>query len=1027
MVQQEVSNSGGDLVTPAPVKPLKGSDGDCSPECLLGSRFWELRSSEEDEDGEAEERSSAGESEKSIRYLCRTPSPVSGRDILEDMSELARRALKRIRRQNDQRLAAKAAMVLTSPEGMSSPISMSLGMSVCKIKAKAKPVLEPSVFTDDSTDGWTVVCRRCWSPVIGRRSHDPRKAVISKIRGLGPARMRASANRRVDRCGPKSAMHQVHGVPNPFRFDSDRVPNQVKVGNAVAGRTFRNLLGLAWKRIERGEPVVQWRCSETPMNGDGSQGGFNPGRGGFNAGRGGYHGRGGYGNGRGANGAQGRQNQGGGRGGQGYGGGRGFQGNNGNNGFGGGRNLVQGEASGTAGMDSGPGYQEENWDGDNGNFQRGTNFNNNNRLNYGGNQQRWNSGSIPGRGGGYQNRFRANGNGAAARTGIAADLLQQTVQAVVAAVMAAQRILEPAVGTAAHAAAGPDGLPAVPIQPAVVPVAAPPIMQQPIAVPSQWVVDAPLAGAKGKETEGPGPSKKKEEDKTACFHCNKPGHYIDDCPAPFCDVCESIHHAAPTCHLLQAPKPTGIIHGYANEALMFFELPCGAFKAKVENPKLVKVTVDGDAMTIPEIIEQLKRIVPYEKFNWEVFHFKDNVFRVKLPSKQEVQRLKNFGTHMCSDRESCLTFDFWSSLEEPLYMLPEVWVRVSGLPTDIRSDYLSLWGVGTLFGKTLDVDMAYTRKNKVLRTKIGCLDRALIPADSDVFIRRGFFKLRFEVEAVQVSQEVNMVDANNGNDGDDDANHGEGNNGGGNAMDMDPKGTDEDATSNNNEQDGSHVNNGVDGMQAQFQPIVAIQIGTMNVQLTPKGIPPSGSNLAKKDLYCMSLSHFENLSLKEKHCTNFGADLVPSRSASGSPMVGARVARSDADSGRLHTPAAAGSLSAPSVDLGSMQMPGANGSSGTQVGSRCAAATCGRPSGGATWVGSDAAGEAVSTACGASSPQKIRLVSGGGPALCASAETNHLAMMANDGQSKVADCGALVGSSVHDFSMTKVYVGKSSE
>jgi hypothetical protein len=150
-------------------------------------------------------------------------------------------------------------------------------------------------------------------------------------------------------------------------------------------------------------------------------------------------------------------------------------------------------------------------------------------------------------------------------------------------------------------------------------------MKQPIAVPSQGVVDAPLAGAKGKETEGPGPSKKKKEDKMACFHCKKSGHYSDDCTAPFCDLCESIHHAAPACHLLQAPKPTTINYGYASEVLMFFELPCGAFKDKVENPRLAKVTVDGDAMTIPEIIKQLKRIVPYENFNWEVFHFKDNI------------------------------------------------------------------------------------------------------------------------------------------------------------------------------------------------------------------------------------------------------------------------------------------------------------------------------------------------------------------------------------------------------------------
>ncbi|KAM0908766.1 hypothetical protein ACQ4PT_015248 [Festuca glaucescens] len=198
-----------------------------------------------------------------------------------------------------------------------------------------------------------------------------------------------------------------------------------------------------------------------------------------------------------------------------------------------------------------------------------------------------------------------------------------------------------------------------------------------------------------------------------------------------------------------------------------------AFKAKVENPKLAKVTVDGDAMTIPEIIDQLKKIVPFDKFNWEVFNFKENIFRVKLPSKQEVQRLKNFGTYICTDRESCLSFDLCSSLEEPMYTLPEVWVRVSGLPSDIRSDYLSLWGVGTLFGKTMDVDMAYTRSNKVLRTKIGCLDRNLIPTDSDVFIRRGFFKLHFEVEETNGSQEVDMAEVNNGNDGNDDAHNGE--------------------------------------------------------------------------------------------------------------------------------------------------------------------------------------------------------------------------------------------------------------
>jgi hypothetical protein len=96
---------------------------------------------------------------------------------------------------------------------------------------------------------------------------------------------------------------------------------------------------------------------------------------------------------------------------------------------------------------------------------------------------------------------------------------------------------------------------------------------------AQGIPEGNEAAAKGKDNEGQGPPPKKE-DKSGCFPCKKLGHYIDDCPLPFSDICESIHHAILACHLLNAPKPSTTLHGYANETLMFFELPCGAFKAK---------------------------------------------------------------------------------------------------------------------------------------------------------------------------------------------------------------------------------------------------------------------------------------------------------------------------------------------------------------------------------------------------------------------------------------------------------------
>ncbi|KAM0895257.1 hypothetical protein ACQ4PT_023921 [Festuca glaucescens] len=592
-----------------------------------------------------------------------------------------------------------------------------------------------------------------------------------------------------------------------------------------------------------------------------------------------------------------------------------------------------------------------------GDIKRGGNFNSNNNR-YGGNQQRWNTG----RGGAYVNRNRGQETEEAIRSSIDADLLKQTVQAVVAAVTAATKASEPPVVqvpavTVMHDAGVVDG------QQVGVPVAVPNPTVQQQKVTAQVIPEGNEIAAKDKENEGQGAPKKKE-DKAGCFR---------------------------SCHLLNAPKPTATLHGYANEALMFFELPCGVFKAKAENPKLAKVTVDGAALTIPEIIEQLKKIVPSEKFNWEVFHLKENIFRVKLPSKLEVQRLKNFGTYICTDRDACLTFDFWSSVEEPLYMLPEVWVRLSGLPSDIRSDYLSLWGVGTLFGKTLDVDMAYTRKNKVLRTKIGCLDHKLIPADSDMFIRRGFFKLCFEVEIDDQSQEVSMVDANNGFDGNDGANQGEGKNGGGHDMDMDNRGNDMDAASKDNEQDASSMHNGVDGMQEQLCNLDAIQIGTMHVKLASPDLLSRGAASGSGDV---------------------GPREVGRQPAIGQVLPAAQLAQHVANGGQL-LHAGRQPLLAPSVALSPVATSHAYDSQAAAAG-HLGAATCGRMAGPGSSVARE---ERPPAAAGSPVPQTIWASDDGGPGLCTLVDANHWPMIGND--AGVIASAVSAGLDVHDNGVAK--------
>jgi hypothetical protein len=276
----------GDLVSAIPVA---GGDG-LMPEHPLGGRFWVLTPSD-DEDGEVDMvAASPSPDAGSLRYLCRTPEEVGDRDLNDPTREAARRSIKRIHRRQMQRAAAMDFMVMegTSLSTMSTP----LGRSVSK-KSLILPVLEPSIFVDNDQEGWTVVHRRRWSPEFGKKAQnpgsDPTFSDRSNLLGAGSIKLRPCPGSF--RHGPARQLpRRPVAVVSDRSVEIDR-PIRVKVGEAVAGHAFRHLLGFAWRKIERGEKVVQPPISTASMNGDGAQGGFNPGRGGFNHGRGGRGGR----------------------------------------------------------------------------------------------------------------------------------------------------------------------------------------------------------------------------------------------------------------------------------------------------------------------------------------------------------------------------------------------------------------------------------------------------------------------------------------------------------------------------------------------------------------------------------------------------------------------------------------------------------------------------------------------------------------------------------------------------------------
>ncbi|KAK1604890.1 hypothetical protein QYE76_028563 [Lolium multiflorum] len=83
-----VCDTGGDLATPTPTRVLTASEGVCSPEWISGSRFWMMQPSDDDDEGEDEGSSSAGDSGKLVSLEAELQKRFEHHDPYELVHEL---------------------------------------------------------------------------------------------------------------------------------------------------------------------------------------------------------------------------------------------------------------------------------------------------------------------------------------------------------------------------------------------------------------------------------------------------------------------------------------------------------------------------------------------------------------------------------------------------------------------------------------------------------------------------------------------------------------------------------------------------------------------------------------------------------------------------------------------------------------------------------------------------------------------------------------------------------------------------
>jgi hypothetical protein len=199
---------------------------------------------------------------------------------------------------------------------------------------------------------------------------------------------------------------------------------------------------------------------------------------------------------------------------------------------------------------------------------------------------------------------------------------------------------------------------------------------------------------------------------------------------------------------------------------MFYETPTSSdLKFRHDSGKVGRISVDVGSMAVPDLVKELEWIVPGD-YQWDMRPAGENVFRVVFPSKADLTRVCKIRKIPIEDTRF-LHFEEWSAADLDLFALTETWVRVFGCPYKLRCDYLALFAIGSLIGKTQEVDMAFTRESSVVRMRVLVTDLKFIPNGTVDHVYDGVgYGIRFKVEgdADIEKGDISMEEAGGGDD-----------------------------------------------------------------------------------------------------------------------------------------------------------------------------------------------------------------------------------------------------------------------